>query len=169
MALSLHAFAHWLSETPLSQTVQNVSWIIPTVQTIHILSIALVISSVLLVDLRLLGVVGRGHPSAIYTRRFLPVVWWTLIVLLLTGSILIIGEPGRSLENPAFQFKMSMLILGIALTLGLQQPMGKDPAFWDSTEGRKTMAKVIAVASLLIWVSIVFAGRWIAYMNIDAE
>jgi hypothetical protein len=150
-------------------TIQNVSWIIPTVQIVHILSIALVISSVFMVDLRLLGVVGRGQPTASYAHRFLPVIWWTLIVLLCSGSILIIGEPGRSLENPAFQFKMSMLLLGMAVTFALQRPLAKDPGYWETTDGRKGLAKAVAVVSLAIWISIVFAGRWIAYMNISGD
>ena len=165
MALTLHAFAHWLSGTPLSLTIQNVSWIIPTVQSIHILSIAIVISSVFMIDLRLLNILGRGQPTAAYTSRFLPWIWVTLIVLLITGAILITGEPSRSLENPAFQYKMSALILAMAVTGVLQRPLGREPAYWELTPGRKNAAKVIAVLSLCLWVSIIFAGRWIAYMN----
>ncbi|MEI9965067.1 MAG: DUF6644 family protein [Caulobacteraceae bacterium] len=169
MALSLHDFAHWLADTPLSLTIQNVSWIIPTVQTIHILSIALVISSVFMMDLRLLGVIGRGQPTAAYVHRFLPLIWWTLIVLLISGSILIIGEPARSLMNPAFQFKMCMLILAIIVTLTLHRPVGRDPAYWELTPGRVQTGKIIAVVSMLVWVSIIFAGRWIAYMNTTGD
>ncbi len=91
--MTLHGFAEWLGQTPISQVVQNVSWIIPSVQSIHILSIAIVISAVFMVDLRLLGVIGRDQPTAAYTSRFLSWIWPTLVVLLLTGSVLIIGEP----------------------------------------------------------------------------
>ena len=154
-----------LADTPLSLTIQNVSWIIPTVQSIHILSIAIVISSVFMVDLRLLNVLGRGRPTAAYTARFLPWIWTTLIVLLITGSILIIGEPARSLENPAFQYKMCALILAMVVTGILQRPLRHEPAYWELTGGRKTAVKLIAVVSLCLWISIIFAGRWIAYMN----
>lgn len=166
--MSLHSFAQWLSDTPLSQTIQDVSWIIPTVQSIHILSIAVVISSVFMVDLRLLNVLGRGQPTAAYTSRFLSWVWPTLVVLLLSGSILIIGEPSRSLENRTFQIKMALLILAMITTAALQRPTGKDPAYWE-LGGHKTMAKVLAVISICLWVLIVFAGRWIAYGNTTGD
>ena len=169
MVMSLDAFAHWLADTPLSMTIQNVSWIIPTVQSIHILSIALVISSVFMVDLRLLGIIGRGQPTATYMHRFLPLIWWTLIVLLLSGTILIIGEPARDLLNPAFQFKMAMLIAAMVVTFVLHWPVGRDPAYWELTGRRGGAGKLIAVLSLMAWVSIVFAGRWIAYMNTAGE
>jgi hypothetical protein len=167
MAMSLHAFSHWLSETQLSLTIQNVAWIIPTVQTVHILSIAIVISSVFMVDLRLLNVIGRSQPTAAYTSRFLPWIWCTLVVLLASGSILIIGEPGRSLENPAFQLKMTLLLIAMAVTFVLHRPIGREPAYWELTGGHKASARVIAVVSLLVWVGIIFCGRWIAYMSVN--
>jgi hypothetical protein len=169
MAMSLHAFCQWLSETPLSLTIQNVSWIIPSVQTIHIACIAIVISSVFLMDLRLLNIAGRGQPTAAYAARFLPWIWYTLPVLLVSGSILIIGEPSRSLENPAFQLKMCLLVGAMIATAILHRPIGKEPAYWELTAGHRTTAKVIAVISLALWVGIVFAGRWIAYMNTSGD
>ena len=59
-ACHTHAFADWLATTALSTTIQNVSWIIPTVQTVHIVCVAIVISAVFLVDMRILGVFARG-------------------------------------------------------------------------------------------------------------
>jgi hypothetical protein len=165
MAASLHAFCKWLGETQLSAVIQNVSWIIPTTQSIHILSVAMVISSALMVDLRLLNVVGRSQPTSAYVARFAPWIWWTLIVLALTGSILIIAEPARSLENPSFQKKMVLLILAAAVTLGVQRPLAANQGYWDDPERQKALAKIVAVVSLLLWVGVVFAGRWIAYTN----
>jgi hypothetical protein len=165
MATSLHAFCQWLSETPLSLVIQNVSWIIPTVQSIHIICVSIVFSSALLMDLRLLNVVGRSQTTAAFASRFLPWIWWTLIVLLLSGTILIIGEPSRSLENPSFQLKMGLLILAIGATLVLQRPLAANQGFWEDPESRKSLGKLIAVASLVLWVGIIFAGRWIAYTN----
>src|SRR4051812_31681826 len=125
--MTLHQFCDWISSTPLSLEIQNVSWIIPMTQSIHILCIAIVISSATMVDLRMLGVVGRNQPTGVYTSRFLPWIWPSLVVLLLTGSILIIGEPSRSLPNPAFQLKMTLLVLAMICTFLLQRPLGRDP------------------------------------------
>lgn len=167
--MTLDAFCQWLANTPASQVIQNVSWIIPTVQSIHILSIAIVISAVFMVDLRLLNVIGRDQPTAAYTSRFLTWIWPTLLVLLITGSILITGEPTRSLENPAFVAKMILLVLAMITTAVLQRPTTKDPAFWELTSGHRMSARALAVLSLLLWVGIVFAGRWIAYMNVTGD
>ncbi len=160
---SLDNFCAWLEQTPLSQTIQSAGWIVPAVQTVHILSIAAVMSSVLMVDLRLLGILGRDQPLARVSERFRPVIWWTLPVLLATGTIMIIGEPVRSLENPVFQLKMALLVAAMIVTLSYQVPLGRDPSFWERAPGRRWTVQIIAVLSLALWMGIVFAGRWIAY------
>jgi len=160
---ALADFCDWLDRTPLSQAIQTTAWITPTVQTVHILAIAAVVSSVLMIDLRLIGILGRDQPLARVSERFRPAIWWTLPILLATGILMIIGEPIRSLLNPVFQLKMGLLVATLIVTLSYQVPLGRDPLFWDLTSGRRGAARIIAVLSLMLWVGIVFAGRWIAY------
>jgi hypothetical protein len=164
MLATLHAFCEWLANTGLSTTIQNVSWIIPTVQTIHIVSVAIVISSVFLVDMRILGVFASGQSLSSLSKRFLTWIWYAIIVLLITGVLLIIGEPARSLMNPAFLAKMTMLLMVAALTRVIQRPLATDAGYWDASGGRRAALKGIAIASLALWSCIVFAGRWIAYV-----
>jgi uncharacterized protein DUF6644 len=165
MLSMLRAFADWLAQTQTSNVIQNVSWIIPTVQTIHIVCVAIVISATFLVSLRVLGIFDRAQPIASLTHRFLPWIWYALVVLLVTGSLLIIGEPNRSLMNPAFAAKMSMLVVVASLTAVLQRPLATDAAYWDVSSQRRVTAKGIAIVSLILWSLIVFAGRWIAYVG----
>ena len=147
----------------MSQTIQTVNWIVPAVQTVHILAIAAVMGSVLMINLRLIGAVGRDQPLPRFSERFLPVIWRALPILLATGIIMIVGEPVRSLENPVFQLKMCLLIAAIVVTLGYQVPLRRNPSFWELTKGRRGVSLLIALLSLALWVGIVFAGRWIAY------
>src|SRR5580765_6397037 len=110
---ALDQFCAWLENTPMSQTIQTVDWIVPAVQTVHILAIAAVMSSMLMINLRLIGVMGRDQPLPAFSRRFLPVIWWSFPVLLATGAIMAIGEPVRSIENWIFQMKMCLVIVAI--------------------------------------------------------
>jgi hypothetical protein len=164
MLSTLHAFSEWLANTGLSATIQNVSWIIPTVQTVHIVSVAVVIAAVFLVDMRILGIFAPGQPLAALSHRFLTWIWYALVVLLISGVLLIIGEPVRSLLNPAFALKMVMLIVVAGLTRAIQRPLATDAGYWDASGARRATLKAMAVASLALWSCIVFAGRWIAYI-----
>src|SRR5688500_18717533 len=144
MLSTLRAFSDWLAETPLSTVIQNVSWIIPGVQTIHIVCVAIVISATFLVSLRVLGVFDPSEPIAALSRRFLPWVWYALVLLLVTGSLLIVGEPGRSLLNPAFAVKMLMLVIVAGLTAILQRPLATEAGYWDASGQRRVLSKGIA-------------------------
>jgi hypothetical protein len=160
---ALSAFCTWLAGTWLSHTIQTTSWIIPSLQTIHILSVAVVFSAAILVDLRIWRLLDRDAPLPELARRFLPTIWPVLLVLLVTGSLLIIGEPRRSLLNSTFYLKMALLLVAILLTAGLQRSISSSPNFWDKDLARQVAGRLAATVSILVWCGILFAGRWIAY------
>jgi len=160
---ALSEFSKWLAATPLSHAIQTTGWIIPTVQTIHILSVAVVFSSATLVNLRIWRLLQRDAPLPEIARRFLPAIWPVLLVLLITGSLLIIGEPRRSLVNSTFYLKMALLAFAIVLTAGLQRWISSSPNSWDGDRRRQMTGRVAATLSILVWCGIVFVGRWIAY------
>jgi hypothetical protein len=161
--VALGELSKWLAATPLSHTIQATGWIIPLLQTIHILGVAVVFSFAILVDLRVWRLLQRDEPLPEVARRFLPTIWPVLLILLVTGSLLIVGEPRRSLLNSTFYLKMALLAVAIMLTAGLQRSIVSSPNFWDKDRGRGTAARFAAALSILIWCGILFAGRWIAY------
>jgi uncharacterized membrane protein SirB2 len=160
--LSLIGFSQWLAATSLSHTIQTVTWIIPTLQTIHILCVAIVFSSAVLVDLRIFRLFERDEPLREVTRRFLPPIWPVLLILLVTGSLLIIGEPRRSLVNTTFYLKMALLLVAILLTATLQRMALASPGVFED-RSRQMAGRALATLSILVWCGILFAGRWIAY------
>jgi hypothetical protein len=141
-------FCTWLAATPLSQTIQSVEWLIPAVQTVHILAVAMVMTSVLMIDLRLIGVGARDQTIAAVAKRFLPFIWWTLPVLLATGATLIIAEPARALENPVFYLKMGLLLAAVTITLACQIPLARNASFWELSAGRKQAHRVNFTAAV---------------------
>jgi hypothetical protein len=157
----IREFCEWLSATPLSQNIQDAFWVIPTVQTVHIVSIAIVMTSMAMLDLRLVGVAGRRQSLTEMAHRFLPWVWIALLVLLCSGTILIIGEPGRELQNIMFWIKMSSIAAAVVLTLIFQQVLRHNKGYW---ERHRVAAALLGSVSLLLWVTVIAAGRWIAYV-----
>jgi len=162
----LRDLSKWLAATPLSHTIQTNGWVIPTLQTIHILSVAVLFSSAILVDLRFYRALQRDVPLAEVARRFLPTIWPVLLILLITGSLLIIGEPRRSLLNNTFYLKMALLAVAVLLTLALQWSLRAAPEFWERDRRRRIAGQLAATVSILVWCGILFAGRWIAYTQV---
>ncbi|MEA2756415.1 MAG: hypothetical protein QOJ54_2704 [Aliidongia sp.] len=162
MFRQLDAFCTWLQNTPFSQAIATTAWLIPVLQTVHILAIASAISSAFLLHLRLAGLTrGEENPDAM-ARRFLPFIWGALPVLLVTGGVLIVAEPARSLENPSFALKMLLLLGAVGLTAFYQRRLAT-PGYWRASAPRRVAGKLVAFLSLALWSGIVLAGRWIAY------
>src|SRR4051794_4425633 len=101
-AFNLVDFAGWLQGHPMSLSVRRTLWLIPLMQTIHLLAIGMILSSIIMIDLRIWGM-GRSHTLVQSAHRFGPWIWAAMVVLTLTGIVLILGQPRRTLLDPTFQ------------------------------------------------------------------
>ena len=155
--MTLFAFSHWLSSTPLSQLIQRTHGAIAGIQVIHIICFATLVGLALNLALRVAGRGLAAEPLASLAGRFVPAMWVCLVVLLASGSLLIIAEPFRTIRNPMFYTKMSLLLVAIVLTLRLSSLARRKPE-------KATVARVaVAALYMLVWAGIMVAGRLIAY------
>jgi hypothetical protein len=136
----------------------------PIVQTVHLLGIAVVLGSAVLLDLRILGLALPSQDVRELTRRLLPWLWCTLPVMLLSGLPFVLARPQRYFSNPVFGWKLALLLPAVALAVALHVISIRKPDFWQARSTR-AVVRVIAAASLLLWTGVVFAGRWIAYAD----
>lgn len=160
----IEEFCDWLSRTDVSVAFQSAGWFVPLVQTVHIISIAILLTSVYVVSFRLIGVTRAGQPLAVLTARSAPWIWMTLGVLLGTGILLTITEPARELLNWAFRLKMLMVLALAAILLLVQIRTRRAPEYWTASPARRRAARAIGIAAVIIGAGIVTAGRWIAYV-----
>jgi len=151
------AIIRWLSSTSLSQIIQSTSWAIPAIQIAHIICLATLFALALNLSLRIAGRGLAAEPLASLAGRFVPTMWICLIVLFISGALLIIAEPFRTITNPVFYLKMSLLIVAIAITLWLASIARRLP------ETRRAIHIAAATLGMLIWAGIIIAGRYIAY------
>jgi hypothetical protein len=149
-------FAQWLAETGPSLAIKTHPWVVPTIQSIHIVAIGVVVTSVFMIDLRIFGWAGRDQTLAQTAQRFGSWLWGALAVLLATGALMVLGEPVRELMATSFWVKMSMLLVGITIAIAFQTKLEKD----------QTPNKGLALLTLFVWCSIIVLGRLIAYDNV---
>lgn len=159
----LESLCAWLEKTPLSAGIQNVGWLIPVSQILHILGLAAILFSALSIDLRVLGVGGRRTSVAGMADHFLPWIWSAVALMATTGAILIIGEPRRDLLNPVFQTKMLLLICALLATFGIQRIVRGAPSLAGPGGQAAWRLRTAAVLSLALWLGIAVCGRLIAY------
>jgi hypothetical protein len=154
-------FAAWLQTTPLSVAIQSTLWITPLVQTTHIVMIGIVFVSMLSVALRVLGQIRVDEPLADVWRRFAPWFWSALAVMAVTGLVLTISEPVREVSALSFWLKMALLVVGIVSALSFGRVIAASAG--APAEVSSGGARVVAVATIVLWTAIMFLGRWIAY------
>jgi hypothetical protein len=122
----LKQFAEWLSTTFLSVFIQShSSWIIPTIQSIHIIGVGVVLGSVLMINLRILGWAGMDQTLRQTTSRFGPWLTGALCLLLATGILMVVGEPVRELMTFSFWLKMFLVAAGTLIAAIFQITLGK--------------------------------------------
>jgi hypothetical protein len=160
--MSVAQFAQNLYGSSVSTSLREVTWMVPAVQSIHIIAIAAVIGAAIVMDLRLAGVLATDETPRTVVRRHLPWMWSGLGALLASGLLLGIAEPDRVLMNPIFWVKMGLVLTGFVLTLLFRYPI-LHPDYQIEHARLTKLIKPMAWASLSIWVAVVFCGRWIAY------
>ncbi len=152
----------WIGNSPVSNFLNKNYWITPTLQSIHILAIAMTFSAALMVGLRISGVAGQTRTVLEVEQRYVPWVWGGLATLFATGSVLLIAEPSRQLLNPYFWTKM-MLIAAAALGTSCVQQSVERAAGASQPAAFHGVMRVVAVALIGVWAAAMVMGRWIAY------
>ncbi|WP_460136862.1 DUF6644 family protein [Pseudomonas sp. S1_E04] len=152
----------WLYATPLSTAIRDLLWVVPTVQSIHIIAIAVIFGSAVICDLRMAGVFATDEPLRGVVRRYYPWMRNALVVLLATGLIMAIGEPDRVLVNSTFWLKMALVVGAFTLAWRVRRPFLRpvDPAHHTLD---KEPVKALAWLSIALWCAVIVCGRWIAY------
>ena len=145
---------------------EHYSWTIPTIQSIHIVGIALVMGSVLMIDLRILGWAGRDQTLAETSRRFGPWLTGSLWLLLVTGLLMVMGEPVRELVTFSFWLKMALVAVGALVAVIFQRTLRRHEQQWDETLAHRPSIKGLAILTFFLWAFIIVLGRLIAYDHV---
>jgi hypothetical protein len=145
-----------LAYDPATNPLNTTEWAFPFFECIHIASFAMSVGTIALVDLRLLGV-GMRHQSAAELVK--DTTLWTmagLVIVIMSGLVIFSSDPLRYYYNPSFRLKVICLLLAIIYnyTIHRKVALSKPPMF---------VAQLVAAISLLLWVTIVFAGLFYAF------
>ena len=163
----MNDFAVWLSTTLPSVFIQNHEvWMIPVIQSLHIIGIGIAVGSALMMTLRVLGWVGMDQTVLATQRRFGPWLTGALCLLLASGGLLIVAEPVRELVTLSFWLKMVFVAALTALAAAFQVSVRRDDQQWERTLARRRSVRLTALLVFLVLGCIILLGRLIAYDHI---
>lgn len=151
--LSGTGLARWINE---SETVFGYSGVL----FLHTLGLAMAVGASVVVDLRVLGIASRISFTALLpVFRFM---WIGFIVNALSGALLFAADAPRKAANPLFEFKLVLIAVGIALMAMMERSVLKSETGAALTGAERRLSR-LAIASLLIWMAAIVAGRLVAY------
>ena len=157
------AFCKWLEQTPVGASVRQSLWLFPAIETVHLLGMAALLATIGAFDLRLMGIAFRGQSISGLAHRVLPWAWAAFALQVVTGALLFSSEATHMYTNPAFRLKMLLIILAGAHAWFFQLAAQRNPR-WDDDTTSPLGAKLAGAISLLLWIAVVAAGRWIGFI-----
>jgi hypothetical protein len=138
-------------------------WLFPIVETAHVLALAVVFGSVAMVDLRLLGLGGRGTPVRQLAREVLPWTWTAFVLAAAFGTLMFVSKAGTYFHNHEFRMKFLAMFLAGANMLVFQLGAFRRAAEWEAREPPPAAARIAGALSLLLWMLVIFYGRWVGF------
>ena len=153
-----------LEQTPIGSSVRESLWLFPAVETVHLLGMTVLVAAVGTFDLRLLGLAIRGMRVSELARKLFPWAWTAFAVQVVTGFLLFSSEATKMVVNPAFRIKMILIGLGGIHAFIFRWIACRDMTGWEPERETPKRAKIAGLVSILLWVGVVAAGRWIGFI-----
>ena len=163
------AFFEWLADTSWSVDLHESQYAYPLIESIHVWTMAVFFGSVVMFDLRLLGVTMRKVPASEVVDRLLPWTIGAFVIMVISGTLLFYAIPLRSYQNIFFRGKMLLLLLAGLNVWIFHARVFPRVAAWDADRVPPRAARVAGALSLALWIGVVFSGRMIAYNWFDCD
>jgi hypothetical protein len=145
-----------IDSSALGTSIKESLWLFPAIEAVHLLALALLGGSLLMLDLRLLGTGLVAQPAARLERSARPWLIAAVVTLIVTGTLIGSSEALKLYDKDAFWVKMTALALALIFTFAIKIPLVQRGVMgWQ--------ARALAIASLTLWLSVAMAGRWIGF------
>ena len=158
--MDLLPFFEWLDTSILADIAKAYGGVFAVVQMFHLLALSLLGGTVLVGDLRLLGVVMKDVPSEVVIQNTQKWFSVALVILILSGLFQAAAVSMKLYYNEMFWAKMTGLAAGIVFVYAIRRPL---LLRFDHDTINPWALRLIAVTSMTIWFTVAASGRWIGF------
>jgi tryptophan-rich sensory protein len=153
----------FFEDSSLADAIRENDVLFPTIESVHVLAICLVVGSIMAVDLRLLGFASVKRPVSAITRGILPLTWGAFAVAVASGFLMFISNATKYLGNGYFLAKLCLIVAAGLNMLVFHFISARDQPRWDTQARLPVNARLAGGISLLLWIAVVACGRWIGF------
>ena len=156
------SLASSIADSGLNQWISETYWLWPVLEIFHFIGLSIMLGALLIIDARLLGMLRTYDAGSV--KRLVPLVWVGFCINLASGTMFFVGDPMRYSVNIGFQIKM-LLILIAGLNVVVYQLQVRPQLTGWNTVSVPTIARLVAIASLVTWGGVLLLGRLIPYVG----
>jgi hypothetical protein len=153
----------WLENSPFTSAMRQWIWFYPSVEIVHIVSLAILFGAIALFDWRLLGF-SRQILVTDLAQHLLPWTYGSFAIAILSGLLLFAVDATAIAANPAFHLKLGLIIVAALNAAIFQNGIYRSVRGWNQGKTAPIAARTAAILSLMCWIGVIICGRLIAYL-----
>jgi hypothetical protein len=153
----------YFEDSVVADAIRENDLLFPTIESVHVLAICLVVGSILVLDLRLIGFASVQRPVSRLANAILPVTWGAFAVAATSGFLLFISNATKYLANGYFVAKMFLICAAGVNMLVFHWISARDLPRWEKDISPPLRARLAGAFSILLWIAVVACGRWIGF------
>ena len=160
--MSIDSFLEAIASSAIGSYIAEDPVAFPWIETAHVICLVIVFGSILLVDLRLMGLASRDYKVGALGRTILPVTWIAFMGAVITGALLFSSNPFGYFGNTFFRIKILLLLLA-GVNMAVFHMVTQRRFNLDGPGPLPGGAKLAGFVSALLWIGIIACGRWIGF------
>ncbi|MEO8722002.1 MAG: DUF6644 family protein [Sphingobium sp.] len=161
--MTLELTLQQIYDSPISAAIRENTNAFPIIETFHVIAITAVLGTIMIVDLRLLGFTSHRRGANRLIAELLPYTWVAFALAVVSGGLLFVSNAPAYAANVEFQLKLVAIAAAGINMLIFHGTAYRRIADWDTDTPPPTSVKVSGVISLILWVTVIFLGRWIGF------
>jgi len=161
---AINGAIQWINDSAFASAARESFWVFPSIETVHVIAIVIVLGSITRLDMRLMGLTWQDRPVSEVSGEMLPWTWISFVIAAVFGFMLWASKP-FDYFGIAF-FDMKMLLIGLAgiNMLVFQFGIYRSVAAWDCDTIPPPAVRVAGAISMAFWLCVLVCGRLIGFV-----
>jgi len=152
-----------LEASSLATTIRNSLYLFPLIESVHVIGLTMVFGTILIIDLRLLGLASTRRSFTAISSDVFKWTWLAFAVTATTGVLMFITNAATYYHNIYFRSKMALLVVSGVNILAFELTARRSVHTWDRDARAPAAGRAIAALSLGVWIGVIFLGRWVGF------